>query len=315
VLAAAGNAAAWAEMATALRECSGATILLSGLSGSGKTAGVHDLAMNTLGMSVYEVNAGTVSCSETFGSDLRHVTRSKTLLGPRLLLVDDVDGFEDGVYLRTIAKFLAERRSGDGPLVMTCTNRYDPKLSDIVRHASLRCLCLRPPNESDMTAVGRILFPCTVPSVVSTHARASCVSGLLHQLVVRLRTADKSRPDEHVNIFRTTEQLLRRKCVVHTWTRCGDPNILTVLLHENCPELCSTLPDAGDDCSGMADFLGHISAAEALRSEASIVAIGLAARTLRPTRVPALRLPKRPRRCARAATARDRDIPALLRDC
>jgi flagellar biosynthesis GTPase FlhF len=96
-----GNAKSWETIAQQVHKSR--VILLYGPTGVGKTKGVYDIALHMLGLSVFEMNASMAVSTVELRQKLLHVMRSKTLLGARLVLVDDLEAFDES-YISVVAK-------------------------------------------------------------------------------------------------------------------------------------------------------------------------------------------------------------------
>tara|TARA_B110000046_G_scaffold167141_2_gene184578 strand:- start:3714 stop:4877 length:1164 start_codon:yes stop_codon:yes gene_type:complete len=282
-----GNHKAWKSVAQAILSGKLATIMLYGPHGCGKTRGVHDMALNHLGMTVYEVNSSNVEGIERFGRDVRHVTRTKTLLGPRLLLIDDLEGFDES-YITKAVELIRERKEGDGPIVITCHNIFDRSLLKL-RALTLQKMRMYDPGPHAMASAVRTITN-HAHGLVLSYAH-ECRSNY-HQLFLRLRTHAQSQTDKRVGFLETTQALLKGQTSTCNWMRAGEPLMLVVLLHENAMAIAARGEET-DELERCARFLDAVSAAERMPMEERLQLIGRTAQIeLHTTEVPPLYLSK-----------------------
>ena len=283
-----GNHKTWQSLAKTILTERLATILLHGPHGCGKTRGLHDLAMHHMAMTVYELNASNVEGIERFAKDVRHVTRTKTLLGPRILLIDDLEGFDESYIAKTV-ELIKGRKEGDGPLVITCHNIFDRALVKL-RTLPLQCFRMFEPRPRDMVAAVKTIVNCS-PSLIADYAEES--HNNYHQLLLRLRTHAPSHTDERVGLFETTQSLLKRQTAPDRWQRVGEPHTLIALLHENAMVIAARGTEH-DELERCARFLDAVSATACLPTETHVEVIGQTAQIeLHTLDVPPLHLSKR----------------------
>lgn len=303
----AGNARAWETMAQSIRGAPHRAILLHGPTGCGKTRGVFDLANNCLGMTVSELNATSVYGTDEFRRKIVGVTGSRTLLGPRIVLIEDIEGFEES-YIATLAKILKERREDSGPMVITCRNPFDRTLL-CFRTLDLQQVRLFSPSKSQLVEAVKLVRQDMTESVIAHHAEHA--NGNFHQIFIRLKTFINSAPDAHVGLFETTQQLLTGNAGAEEWTRSAEPHILTTLLYENYPTIY--IEKEGND-DNWHTFSEVLSETRTMPDDYALTCVAMTAmQRLRISRPPPLRLPKRARPPLSSASPYERDVPALLR--
>lgn len=303
-----GNLKAWNEVVRHIKNRAG-PILLSGPHGCGKTRGVHELATKHLGMSVYELNPGNVCSTDIFLRDARHVTQSKTLLGPRLLLIDDIEGFDESFVSATL-QFFREQTSRHGVVILTCHDFYDRRILKL-RTLGLNHTKMSSPSPHAMLAAVRGHVHIDSTAIAERYARES--AGNFHQFVLKLRTHAKTRPDEHVGLFETTDALLTDRTTVQQWVRSAESHILVTLLRENACQLAQLQRPAADGLDAVCAFFDLVSFSASHAEHIRMQEVGMAARETLALkgRTPRLTLPKRTYSSKRAS---DRDMPAILRD-
>jgi len=284
-----GNYRVWQSLSKLIATEKCATIMLHGSHGCGKTRGVRDLALEHLGMTVYELNSSNVEGVERFARDVRHVTRTKTLLGPRLLLIDDLDGFDD-TYIAKMVELLKSRVDGDGPMVITCHNPFDRSLVKL-RTLTMHRIRMYDPRPADMTAAVKAI---TNHSHTLVYKYATECRHNYHQLFIRLKIHAQSTMDIPVGFLDTTQALLRREVDTSTWMRAGESRMLITLLQENAPAIAGR-GNEEDELERCCRFLDTVSATMAVPEEPRVDIVGRVAQIdLFTMEVPPLRLSKEP---------------------
>ena len=280
-----GNFRAWTELSAAVE--SNAVVILHGPHGCGKTAGIYDLMTNHLGVLVYEINAGNTTGLDGFVRDITHVTRTKTLLGRRIVLIDDVEGF-DGEYIRKIPDLLKKHnKTDDSSIVLTTTNIYDRALLPLRNLDSVKYIRMFSPNCKSAASAARCVTNAPA-SVIDTLVRQT--GGNYHQLLLRLKMQVTSQPDVHVDLFKTTECLLNGNVTADTWSRAAEPDVLTGLLFENCPAIVDS-GEPVDALDRMMSFTEVFSETHRFGTDYRLVAVAAAAREyLRTEAPPVMRL-------------------------
>ncbi len=255
-------------------------------------------------MDVYELNSGSVESTEQMVRDMKQVSRTRTLLGPRLVLVDDLEGFDES-YIAALLKVLKQRSADDGPLVITCINPFDRALTGL-RALPITRVRLFSPSMRSMMEAWKCIRQDVPPSILERHAEEA--NGNFHQLKIRLRTFCDSRPDTHVGLFETTDALLRGATAIDTWARSNETHILATILHENCPTIVQ-FGDATTQFDRMLRFMQTLSDTRRMSDQMHSYALGLSATlSLRTRSSPTLHLSKRLRDTERL----DLDMPGIL---
>ena len=164
-----------------------------------------------------------------------HVTQTKTLLGPRIILIDDLEGFDE-TYITATVKLIKNHATGeDSSIVITTSDMYDRRLVALRNISTLERLRMFAPSSKHATAAVRSISNAST-ALIETLARQTF--GNYHQLLLRLRMHIASEPDAHVNIFKTTESLLKKEVTVELWMRSAEASTLVSLLHETPRDKC-----------------------------------------------------------------------------
>jgi replication factor C large subunit len=136
-------------------------VLLTGMSGSGKTAIVHALA-NELGLELVEINASDVRNKESIVQIIGSASRQMSLFSKgKLILVDEVDGLSGTEDRGGIPALLTVIESTSFPIIMTARTVDDDKVSPLKKAA----LCIQL-SELSYTSVFEVLKRiCTEESI------------------------------------------------------------------------------------------------------------------------------------------------------
>ena len=204
-----------------------ATILVYGPIGCGKTYGVSTLSAQMLGLDVFEINPSYDDTLTKMKETIFHVVKSKTLLGPRLLLIDDIDGF-DPMYITAFASILKElkkEKKNVAPIIITCT---DPYALCIAAFRDLPRFRMFSPSEDAMVSCVR-----TNMAISTVRHHVTECEGNFHQLFLRLKLFHNEKPDKHVSLFESTHDLLLGTIRIEDWVRSASSNVLTELLFQN----------------------------------------------------------------------------------
>lgn len=304
-LQAGGNRRAWDEFASTLRKNHNIVIMLYGPTGCGKTRGAIECARCTLGMSIFELNAGIVQNTQEFARDIQQVASTRTLLGSRLILLDDLEGFDE-VYIARAIKIIRERKATDGPMVITCINPFHRALVGL-RSLNIVRIRMYAPSTKQMANAWKTVRKDIPPLILDKHVVKSL--GNFHQLALLIRSFCDSRPDTHVDMFETTQKRLAGATTVDNWKRAGEPQILTAILHENYCNL-SEHSDAGHAIERASAFIDLLSQTDRTDTGVKLDVLGRAIEVFFHTDdAPILRLSSTRFKCGDPV---DLDLPPLL---
>lgn len=304
-LLAGGNRRAWETFASTLRQQRNAVILLHGPTGCGKTRGVIECARCTLGMSIYELNASGVRGTEEFTRDIEQVAGTRTLLGSRLILLDDLEGFDE-VYIACVIKIIKKRTTADGPMVITCNNPFHRALVGL-RPLDIVRMRMYAPSPKQMALAWKTIRKDVSPLILERHVQNSL--GNFHQLGLLIRSFCDSRPDTHVDTFETTQKRIAGTTTVDDWKRAGESHILTAILHENYCNLAEHCNNADLAMERAGAFIDLLSQTDGVDSGMKLDVLGRAAGVVLHTlNAPTLRLSTRFKQKERV----DVDLPPLL---
>jgi len=293
-----GNMNAWNEFVKCVKVTPREPILISGPSGSGKTFGVHTCTTGVLGMNKYEVTPTTVSGIDLMESQIGSVRKARTLLGPRICVIDDIEGF-DVTYIRKLVNIVRTSQANVGPLVIICIDPFELVFKEL-REACNVHIRIRRPNIEQIITVGKLALPKHPKSIIERNAAHA--NGNLHQLFVRLNTVVNSAPDAEVSRFETSRELLCGQSDVETWIRSAEPWQLISIMFNNYSMLHNLQyhQQSLDELEFLAEYIDGVSFTDIMPVDHALQSVGLATQQhfrLKKKLIPALpfmkQLPKR----------------------
>jgi hypothetical protein len=257
-----GNGPIWTDVMNAIDCKLCKPFLVWGPTGVGKTFGVKDIA-DSCGLRVYEIEPSILSSTENLKKWLNHITQSKTLLGPRLILVDVLEGF-DVSFLSIFEKFVKKNPQMTVPVVFIADDAFDMSLKNLFAQLPTKFRLFKM-NSQRCYAFAKQTFARVPPNDLSIGLMASwdeivkkaCeeCDGNLRNLKCRLTSATIQLNhyikyggaiptcvsnniyfedmDESLSLFETTNRFLTGYVEVNTWTQCADKATLLHLVGDN----------------------------------------------------------------------------------
>lgn len=247
----AGNLTNWTSFSQLIKQHT--SVMVWGPTGCGKSEGVK-LTLESMKLNIYELNPSVIDNSEDLKNWLTNVAKSKTLLGKRVIVIDDIEGLDD-VFVKLILQFSQTLTLCDSRLVIICTDKYCMKLKQLRHIPSVK---LFRPNEYSMVQFGEKLFP-TIPKVAIKKC-AQRLHGDLRQLTQQLQMNIQLKTDQQNNIFEDTDLLLRGNITTDKWLHTESESILQPLLHANYLSLPNTNLDYSQLFSDIQGLLHDYSA-------------------------------------------------------
>ncbi|MEW6063311.1 MAG: replication factor C large subunit [Nanoarchaeota archaeon] len=116
-----------------LKECikNNQPVLLHGPTGNGKTISIYAIA-NDLNYEILELNASDLRNSESIEETLGNSLNQKSLFyDGKIILVDEIDGLSGKEDRGGVQALLSLLKNTNFPIVLTCNNPWDSKLSAI----------------------------------------------------------------------------------------------------------------------------------------------------------------------------------------
>lgn len=247
-----GNQSAWKRVCLHLVS-SNTPLVVFGPTGCGKTKGLDECCKHRLGMRPYEINGACDMSISDMALLLKVVSGSKTLLGPRLVVFDDIEMLESE-RMAAIVLFLKERTKSSHPVVILCNDPYAQSLRPFRAYEKIR---LYTPEHAACLSLAANLTRGFVqrPSQTKLHAVARLCVGNFHQLRILLNPEMISSMDRHVDLFETSKRLMTGEIDVETWSRCGDSRALVSILFENTPGVMEDSMHGMEVCANASEDL------------------------------------------------------------
>ena len=223
------NQQVWCQLLSILKKRESTAIVLSGPTGSGKTFGIKECA-SIVGMKVFEIEPSCLSSTEDLKKWLTNIGSAKTLLGPRLILVDAIEGI-DAVYMRYFHDYLKKSSNSSAPIVFVCDDVYNMQLRGLVSKIRIQ-LRLSKPSKFACTQLAKLTFAKAVP-IQRIQQHAEYCDGDYRRLNNSLKREFFDDIDERVSVFKTTTNLINGRCSIDDWERCGSQQTLEHIFFDN----------------------------------------------------------------------------------
>lgn len=287
------NKQTWTAFMKILKQKETQPIVVWGQSGVGKTFGVKQCA-TAMGYRVFEIEPSSLDSIYSLKKWLLHIGGEKTLLGPRIILVDAVEGIDQS-YIKCIQEYLKKRSTKCAPIVFICDDIYAMSIRMFMQKIQTKLRLFRP-SDDVLTNIAKNSFAKHINikdikifvdhcngnlrklknTLLQWHAMQyvshdQYIKVSLHTQLVNskphtfVKTNFKTRPklkmkhffdqsDVPVSIFGSTSDLIKHKCSIETWERCASLSTLEKLLHDN---FCNITDDI-DLCSTITKNMSDI---------------------------------------------------------
>lgn len=231
-----GHEQPWTDIMKRVSNADG-PVLLYGPTGCGKTHLVRTCSY-VMDLKLFEVGPAEVDSSSELTSWLSHVCNAKTLLGPRMVLVDDIEGLEPQV-LRTLHANL--KKHTKSPIIMTCT---DPYIKELRSFRDVERIRMRAPTVHSCIAWANGQSLKADGGGLRTAAEKS--RGDLRQLSMRLsgNRCLAGMLDRKCNMFDAMRSLMRKETSLEEWTSSDLADSGPEFLHYNVYSISKTVEKA-----------------------------------------------------------------------
>tara|TARA_B100000482_G_C12612805_1_gene299818 strand:- start:3992 stop:5020 length:1029 start_codon:yes stop_codon:yes gene_type:complete len=235
-----GNQTVWTDLITHFKKKQTPPILLWGPTGCGKTCGVKECA-DICGLKIYEIEPSVLDSTEDLKKWLYNITGSKTLLGPRMILVDIVEGI-DPSYISIFEAFIKKNTVLQTPIVFIMDNAYNLSLRNFINLIPIKMRCYRP-NAIYCTSLAKASFGKHIPLSIIQQSAQHC-GGNIRNLKCRILNSGNyvffHESDDSLSLFESTNKFLTNKLCPEKWILCADKNSLNHLIYDNYPLFLSS---------------------------------------------------------------------------
>jgi hypothetical protein len=244
-----GNGVAWSNFIKHINKPSSSASLVWGPTGSGKTHGIKDCA-SACGLRVYEIEPSSTDGLERTKVYLNSITSSKTLLGPRLILIDVIEGF-DQEFVKIFESFLAKDVKFSIPVVFVADSIYNFALKKLFSLIPEKIRLFKPYPER-CTSFAQMTFASNI-DMRKIQKESELCDGNLRILKRSLIHKNFCSADEYPNLFVGTTDLLLKKSSIDIWEKCGDRSSIQHLIFDNYLSWFEDLSKISD----LSDFMGE----------------------------------------------------------
>ncbi len=319
-----GNSKVWNDVMQHIEVKQCQPCLVWGPTGVGKTFGIKDIA-NVCGLRVYEIEPSILDSTENLRKWLHHITQSKTLLGPRMILVDVLEGF-DVSFLIVFEKFVKKHPHLSIPLVFVVDDAYNIALKNLMSLLSVKFRLFKM-NPQRCFAFAKQTFARIPPNDVNpvvvnswdSMVKDACerCNGNLRNLRCRLSSSTINfnfcfkfggpiphnissnmyfeSMDDSLSLFETTNRFLLGQVDCNTWVQCAEKTTLLHLIADNYMRFLSDI-DAAWEVSEQLSSSYMISYAEHQNCDFDLISCGTKLKNLcNFTNVPRMTLLANPR--------------------
>lgn len=234
-----GNGRVWQMLLDTLVQKVTEPILIWGPTGCGKTCGVNECA-TICGLRVYEIEPSILDSTRDLETWLHNISGTKTLLGPRMILVDVIEGI-DSSYIHIFQKFLKKNEKLAVPMVFIADNAYHLPLRYLFASIPTKLRCYKPNADRCAHFARLVMDSAKLMSSDRILEYANECDGDLRTLKRKIVGSFVHHKDESLSLFESTRQLLCNQLGVDKWVLCGDRASILHILSDNYATLIDDL--------------------------------------------------------------------------
>jgi len=191
----------------------GKALLIYGPSGTGKSLIVNLIAKER-GMNLFEINASENRSASSIKEKLLPASKESSLLGKRLILVDDVDSFSEADR-GGIAEIINVIKASTNPIILIANDAYDPKLRSLRSHCELLRIRKIPVNIIEKKLREIALKEKLKLNEESIRRIALNSSGDIRSAINDIETSNENTfRDKESNIFEVLNKVFRSKSLI-----------------------------------------------------------------------------------------------------
>lgn len=247
------NAKAWSELMHQFNQSRLHPILVWGPTGCGKTRGVKDCA-TMCGLRIFEIEPSVLDCTEDLRKWISNVTSSKTLLGPRALLVDIIEGFDQS-FISVFQSILKKEVLFSIPVVFVADSLHHLPLKNLFSliPTKIRLFLLNPDN---CVTFAKYTFAKNIPKEIVQRHAAKC-HGDLRKLKNMINNKFYHDADASLSLFSSTNAMLLGALSLEHWIVSAEVDSLKRLLWDNYVSFATDLDKISDFamCMGTREIL------------------------------------------------------------
>lgn len=262
-----GNSKSWNELIEEMNKNQLGPIVIWGPSGSGKTCGVKDCA-SACGLRVFEIEPSVLDSTENLSKWFLNIVSSRTLLGPRALLIDIIEGFDES-YIHLFEKILKKHKTFNIPVIFIADSIYSTyslkKLFSLIsRKIRIYTQC-----KEKIVRFAKMTFAHNYMMEI-IDAEAEYCDGNIRKLHNRLKSEyfvklnDNNKTNRSLfslfsddgakSLFSSTQMMLLGKIDIEKWTMASDHNSLKRLMWDNYLSFSTNLDSICEFASFMSEY-------------------------------------------------------------
>ena len=236
-----GNGKAWQALHSEFQRKKSRPVIVWGPTGVGKTTGVKACA-DLCGLRVYEIEPSILDSTENLKKWLTHICAQedsvRTLLGPRMVLVDIIEGF-DTAYVEVFEQFLKKNTSTKVPIVFIFDTIYNLPLKNIVSRIDKKIRCFKPYFDRCLYFAKRLnqKVPELHISNTDLQKHATNCNGNLRTLKCLIFNRDNtmffSKKDATLSMFESIQEFLTGTLDFDMWIQCSEKKSMMHLITDN----------------------------------------------------------------------------------
>ena len=243
------NGRMWEQFIKELHQRHRHAILVWGPSGCGKTRGIEDCA-KACGLRPFYIEPSELTSTEQVHKWIDHITHVNTLLGPRIVLVDCVEGM-DLSHIQAFESILLSRPLFATPVVFVADSLYCYHLQKMFSLIPTKFRMFAP-STHNCIQFAKLTFART-SRIEHVQREADRCNGNLRVMKNHLLWHWGSSPTRTISVFESTKNMLCKKASVDLWIMGDEPSMLSKIVFDNCTTLLRDL----DQISDIATLLDH----------------------------------------------------------
>lgn len=230
------NSKAWSQLIDEMNRSKLQPILLHGPTGCGKSRGVKDCA-TACNLRVYEIEPSSLDSTENLKKWVSNIVSSRTLLGPRTLIIDVVEGLDES-FIKVFEEILTKTLSFQIPMIFIADSLYYYPLKKLCSLIPTKIrLFLQCPETCVQFA--KMTFAKNIQKEVIEDFADKC-NGNLRILKNNIKLLNEysgkftgSYSDQSLSLFKSTCDMLTGHLQIEKWTMASEHSSLKRLLWDN----------------------------------------------------------------------------------